>query len=152
MELNEAKTLNPTANDTNIDGTGSNGKDIDVYHPILPQMRRLHDPDVSLQEYHYYARLTRDEQESLPPSKAGRNVIAYLVPNMQKTDRRDVEVVEINTSDREKRLEITDEEWANASRSLRTATAGAVFYLITTDILGPFALPYAFATTGWGYD
>lgn len=45
---------------------------------------------------------------------------------------------------------ISDEEWTNASRALRTATRGAAFYLITTDILGPFGLPYAFATMGWG--
>jgi amino acid permease len=45
---------------------------------------------------------------------------------------------------------ISDEEWANASRALRSATRGAAFYLITTDILGPFGLPYAFATMGWG--
>ena len=25
-----------------------------------------------------------------------------------------------------------------------------MFYLITTDILGPFGLPYAFASMGWG--
>lgn len=30
------------------------------------------------------------------------------------------------------------------------ATRGAIFYLITTDILGPFGLGYAFATMGWG--
>jgi hypothetical protein len=33
---------------------------------------------------------------------------------------------------------------------LRSATAMAVFYLLTTDVLGPFGLPYAVATTGWG--
>jgi hypothetical protein len=47
-------------------------------------------------------------------------------------------------------MTITDEEWTNASRALRTATRGAIFYLITTDILGPFGLGYAFATMGWG--
>jgi len=33
---------------------------------------------------------------------------------------------------------------------VRTATWPAVFYLITTDILGPFSNPYAFASMGYG--
>jgi len=45
---------------------------------------------------------------------------------------------------------ITDEEWVRASRAARTATWGAVFYLITTDILGPFTTGYAFSQLGFG--
>jgi hypothetical protein len=37
----------------------------------------------------------------------------------------------------------------NASRSLRLASWSTVFYLITTDILGPFNAPYAIAQVGW---
>lgn len=48
------------------------------------------------------------------------------------------------------RWEITDQEWVNASRAARTATWGAVFYLITTDILGPFSTGWAFSQMGWG--
>lgn len=36
---------------------------------------------------------------------------------------------------------VSDDEWTNASRAMRTATWAAVFYLITTDILGPFNVP-----------
>lgn len=119
--------------------------------PIPPRLRALHDSNVTFQEYQYYARLTRAEQDALPPpAKAGKNLLAYIIPNLQKSVVTEVERVDINTSDREKRRQISDEEWTNASRALRTATAGAIFYLITTDILGPFGLPYAFATTGWG--
>jgi hypothetical protein len=39
------------------------------------------------------------------------------------------------------RLAISDDEWTNASRAVRTATWAAIFYLITTDILGPFNVP-----------
>lgn len=117
---------------------------------IPPRTRHLHDPNVSFQEYQHYARITREEQDNLEPPKRGKNVLAYLIPNLQKSVASEVERVELNTSNPEKRSHISDEEWVNASRALRTATAGAIFYLITTDILGPFALPYAFATTGWG--
>ena len=43
------------------------------------------------------------------------------------------------------RIPITDEEWSRASRAVRTASWGAVFYLLTMDILGPFSVPWAFA-------
>jgi hypothetical protein len=45
---------------------------------------------------------------------------------------------------------VTDDEWYQASRSLRTAGWGAVFYLITTDVLGPYSVPWAFAQMGYG--
>lgn len=45
---------------------------------------------------------------------------------------------------------ITKEEWNRASRAIRTAGWSSVFYLITTDILGPFSVPWAFAQMGYG--
>lgn len=42
-----------------------------------------------------------------------------------------------------------DAEWRQASRALRTAGWGAVFYLITTDILGWGQTPYVFSNTGY---
>jgi hypothetical protein len=36
---------------------------------------------------------------------------------------------------------VSDAEWKNASRAVRTAGWTSVFYLITTDILGPFSVP-----------
>lgn len=43
-----------------------------------------------------------------------------------------------------------DAEWRQASRALRTAGWGAIFYLITTDILGWGQTPYVFSCTGYG--
>lgn len=40
-------------------------------------------------------------------------------------------------------------ELDNARRALRTAGYWAVFYLITTDILGPFNAPFAFSQVGY---
>ncbi|KAK5153779.1 hypothetical protein LTR04_006162, partial [Oleoguttula sp. CCFEE 6159] len=36
---------------------------------------------------------------------------------------------------------VTDQEWHQAARAARTATWGAIFYLITTDVLGPYSVP-----------
>ena len=40
-------------------------------------------------------------------------------------------------------------ERENTSRALRLASWSTVFYLITTDILGPFNAPYAISQVGW---
>ncbi|KAI7189897.1 oligopeptide transporter protein [Hortaea werneckii] len=48
------------------------------------------------------------------------------------------------------RYGITEDEWYNAQRAVRTATWGSVFYLITTDILGPFSVPWAISQMGYG--
>lgn len=36
---------------------------------------------------------------------------------------------------------VSDAEYKNASRAIRTASWSSIFYLITTDILGPFSTP-----------
>jgi hypothetical protein len=122
-----------------------------------PQMRPLHDPSVTFEEYHYYAKLAREEEEQIHASRipGSHNILTVLIPNLareKETDekRRASLVPTHNLSNKHARASVTDEEWTNASRALRSATAGAIFYLITTDILGPFSLPYAFGTTGWG--
>lgn len=132
---------------------GQDDKAEPVSFATPPRMRRLHDPDVSFQEYQHYARITRAEQDALPRPEGKKSLLYYLVPNLQKVETGAADVAirsDLNTSDIEQRKIISDEEWTNASRALRTAGTGAIFYLITTDILGPFGLPYAFATTGWG--
>ena len=47
---------------------------------------------------------------------------------------------EVNFAREDARMAITDTEWTNANRAFRTATWAACFYLITTDILGPFGI------------
>ncbi|KAG6910871.1 hypothetical protein DXG01_007188 [Tephrocybe rancida] len=44
---------------------------------------------------------------------------------------------------------VEDSERVNALRALRTASWASVFYLITTDILGPFNAPFAISQVGW---
>jgi hypothetical protein len=40
-----------------------------------------------------------------------------------------------------RRSTVTDLEWRQASRAARTASWGSIFFLITTDILGPSGAP-----------
>lgn len=123
---------------------------------IKPQARLLHDPAVTFEEYQYYARRTREEEKHLEsPKLRWREII-----NRKNTeDARQInagldhnawKVPEVNFANESNRLQVTDEEWRNASRAMRTASSGAAFYLITTDILGPYGVGFAMGTLGWG--
>ena len=142
------------------EGKGTFGEASIAY--TKPQMRRLHDSTVGFEEYHYYAGKTRSEEDrhaeqdvktrgilsTLIPSKSDKGVQQANTSEAEK--RGSVVAATVNLSNPDRRAEISDEEWTNASRALRTATWGAIFYLITTDILGPFGLPFAFGSLGWG--
>ena len=127
---------------------------------ISPQQRLLHDPNVTFEEYRYYAEKTRAEEVALKASEVGRTgFMQILFPpksspkpvfNSQgavgeydeKGNTRRASSVNANLADRSTREVVTMEEWTNASRAFRTATWAACFYLITTDILGPFGVGY----------
>lgn len=124
---------------------------------IRPQARLLHDPAVTFEEYRYYAQRTREGEKHLAsPGLRWREIISGKVnkPAHQNGDAGafvdDEKVPEANFANAGARLKITDEEWTNASRAMRTASAGAAFYLITTDILGPYGVGFAMGTLGWG--
>lgn len=121
---------------------------------IKPQARKLHDPDVTFEEYHYYALRAREEEAHVPkPKTQWREIVLRKKPEMAE-DNGDREVggivqSDLNFASRANRLDITDEEWTNASRAFRTASAGAAFYLITTDILGPYGVGFSLGALGW---
>lgn len=118
---------------------------------IRPQLRKLHDTAISYEEYAYYAAKTRREEEEFASQTKGTGILQVLFPSKSghgASNARKSSVTDYSTP--EKRMQITEEEWTNAARALRTATTSAIFFLITTDILGPFGLPYAFASMGWG--
>ncbi|KAL9055933.1 MAG: hypothetical protein Q9162_003229 [Coniocarpon cinnabarinum] len=120
-------------------------------------MRALHDRSIMFEEYYHYAQHARaEEEESRLANDEKRGILSTIFPAKSGKGaggvdgRRQSLVPQVNTSASEKRATVSDEEWANASRAVRTASKGAVFYLITTDILGPYGLPYAFSSTGYG--
>lgn len=122
----------------------------------LPQMRKLHDPSITFEEYYYYAEKTRAEEDSAA-TRPTQGMLSMILPsksdkgvNMVGEKRGSVVAEKSNPSSPNHLAGISDEDWTNANRALRTASWGAIFYLITTDILGPFGLPFAFASMGWG--
>jgi hypothetical protein len=129
------------------------GLDQEVY--LLPQNRKLHDHTVTFEEYHYYANLTRaaEDREQLESSPTeSKGIWSTIFPSKsykhsptntantsdEKIDKEGEGAVAITASNG---YPVSDEDWINASRAMRTATWSAVFYLITTDILGPFGVP-----------
>lgn len=120
---------------------------------IRPQHRQLYDCNVSIEEYLYYAERTRADQNLTSRVNNSAKIPLYKVIFPPKSNATELEekMANANTNTASQRAMISDDEWTNASKALRNATAMAIFYLLTTDVLGPFGLPYAVATTGWGY-
>jgi hypothetical protein len=122
-----------------------------VHVPIVlhPSQRVPHDINVSFEEYHYYAEKTRAEENasinhdvekwSLFDTLLHRKKTPALLATGTTTQLSEKSVKE---EELPAHLPIADSEWNNASRLMRTATAGSCFYLITTDILGPYGVGY----------
>ena len=124
---------------------------------IRPQHRKLHDPTVSFEEYHYYALIARAEEDELSkqdigdttflslilPSKSAKGDVVHHTPpgGVEGDEKNPDSSRNVHNLEHGERVNVTDDEWQNASRALRTASWSAVFYLITTDILGPFNVP-----------
>src|SRR3981189_1897004 len=84
-----------------------------------PSKRKVHDSNVTFEEYHYYAQRTREEQRQLKsPLWQWRTVFS------RKKTADSVE--EEHQSEPNADGVITEEEWSNASRAFRTASWGAI--------------------------
>jgi hypothetical protein len=111
------------------------------------------DPVAQFEDYLHFAALQRlaetvttdmpaDEAKEQPQEKG--NWFTRLSDHKGQNVNVDVRSVENSTPPTADEL-----ERENTSRALRLASWSTVFYLITTDILGPFNAPYAIAQVGW---
>lgn len=99
-----------------------------AYDYIKPQHRKLHDPDVTFEEYYHYAQKTREEEKDLEPP--GLQFMA-LLRGKKETRVDSTTQINANLSKEENRMQITDQEWIDASRAFRNASWGAAFYLVS---------------------
>lgn len=135
------------------------------------RMHLLNDPTVSFEEYLYYASITRAEEmaefQATPKEKKtftgmvkNRFRIRNPTPTASSPPQSSVSVGDekspvdgdektVANADGPVQLrhyadpsQVSDEEWKTLSRGIRTAGWSTCFYLITTDILGPFSTPY----------
>jgi hypothetical protein len=103
---------------------------------------------VTFEEYIHYAQIDREREKALPdvrhPASSLKSTLfgkkTALVEEQPSppTDEKD------EKGQVARGPVVTDDEWYHASRALRTATWGSIFYLITTDVLGPYTVPYVF--------
>jgi hypothetical protein len=117
---------------------------------------KAHDPNVTFEEYIFWARYSRADERYENPNRDikifGKTIhqsrsgdAVEKLPYTPGHGVRGKHVLRGQDAPPPSQLNITDEDWVAASRAVRTASWGAIFYLITTDILGPFSTPYAFA-------
>ncbi len=118
---------------------------------IAPYNRFHHDLSVKFDEYHYYAQQTRAEEREtakketatrifwqvLFPTKSAPGVTPISTKAPSSPQNSSEEKIGISEAlSNPSQILIAEAEWKNASRAVRTAC----FYLITTDVLGPFGL------------
>ncbi|PMD61953.1 amino acid transporter-like protein [Hyaloscypha bicolor E] len=140
--------------------------------PVEKQLaHNIHDRSVSFEEYVYYATITRADEKIANErfvAAAGPKSFKSVIKSRFSKGHKESTALDSPTADNNSNGEktaydengiiparrnlggITDSEWKNASRAIRTAGWSSVFYLITTDILGPFSVPWAFAQMGCG--
>lgn len=110
---------------------------------------RTHDPSVTFEEYMYYAQVTRADEmanDGRYRGSRGKTTWKSLIKDRFSKGHHDntspsgpAEKTTSNTGDI--MTGPTAADWKEGSRAIRTAGWGGVFYLITTDILGPFSTP-----------
>lgn len=127
-----------------------------------PALRNLHDPSVTIEEYFYWAKITREEEKSIPKVKSPvrkllssgkRDTASTTITGTDPTKSglskqasggaTNEKLSDSETPPNARPVAVTEDEWLNAARAARTATWGSIFYLITTDVLGPYSVPYA---------
>lgn len=123
------------------------------------------DPSVSFEEYLYWANLTRSKEALANAARIKDHNDGEIreKSKSQPSEHKNISVSAQNIETEEQTVpspidgsgdgmmrRATQQECARAERALRTTSWGAVFFLITTDIIGPMTTPWAFAQTGYG--
>ncbi|KAF7953859.1 uncharacterized protein EAE97_001258 [Botrytis byssoidea] len=150
----------------------------DPHHPMTGDAKAtelalpsIHDPSITFEEYVYWAEITRAEEkianERFVAAQGPRNWKSTITNRFSTgkgaKDSFDTPPTTTLASNEKDGLDeksavpggpvqsaVSEAEWKTASRAVRTAGWSGVFYLITTDILGPFSVPWAFAQMGYG--
>ena len=138
------------------------------------------DASIGFEDYHYWANRSRDYENHIQTESLGlQGVFKLLIGKKSKptdpiivgepesvvaaskssnSSNKDEKAIaeEQGTDDTTRRPSqsdrwgVSETEWETAQRATRTATWGSVFYLITTDILGPTNVPWAISQMGYG--
>ncbi|KAL5093345.1 hypothetical protein Trisim1_011150 [Trichoderma cf. simile WF8] len=128
------------------------------------------DPTVTFEEYQYWAKIEREEEYQanleFKAEHGPRTIKSVFLGRFSKgihhENKKKAEAAAAaensGTASPDEKTGVTatnaglptEAEWKQASRAMRTASWGTMFYLITTDILGWSSTPFVFASVGFG--
>jgi hypothetical protein len=115
-----------------------------------------HNPTVTIEEFMYWAAISRHEESKLPKIKGPvSNILGFgkskskVAPTQSLEATSDALMHEMQPG-KPASATVSNAEWQQAQRASRTAGWAAVFYLISTDVLGPYSVPWAMAQMGYG--
>ncbi|TFK32210.1 transmembrane amino acid transporter protein-domain-containing protein [Crucibulum laeve] len=131
-----------------IKGGGSE-KSIPTDHDSPSHQLIEGDGIIAFEEYLHYAALQRRVEAGLGNEKVEHPIDEKKSWFHRLSDHKGANVnVDVHEANDPPMTEFQQER-ADASRALRLASWASVFYLITTDILGPFNAPFAISQVGW---
>jgi hypothetical protein len=123
----------------------------------IPAARLERDSVVTIEEYMYWASISRHEESMLPKTQgpvakllgSSKSSAAVQQSHDARNDLSMTEMKDVKAAPPTAEI-VSDGEWDQAQRAARTAGWAAIFYLITTDVLGPYTVPWAMAQMGYG--
>ncbi|KAK2464848.1 hypothetical protein APHAL10511_003147 [Amanita phalloides] len=102
--------------------------------------------DVVFEDYLFFAALQRQQEED---SLGRSNAPQESASTNDKTTWLSSSAEKMQSHAQLPALTKAETERINANRALRITSWMSVFYLITTDVLGPFNAPFAISQVGW---
>jgi hypothetical protein len=142
---------------------------VDIPRPIVEGKDSIFlDSTITFENYVYWAKRSREVEKAIPTTGTGFMNLGKrmfgkrtsgvfepaepISPVVAAVNDKSVAAPaqETNTDGIQDGWGITEKEWEQAQRALRTATWGAIFFLITADILGPSSVPWAISKMGYG--
>lgn len=135
--------------------------------PVAPPDTHGHntiylDPTISFEAYNFWAQRAREEEKNFVTESAIKQAAKILSGKKLEGDNHPHGEPDVSPASEKPAIEataeatgtdrwgITSTEWERANRQTRTATWITIFYLITTDILGPYNVPWAISRMGYG--
>lgn len=149
-----------TGGPLNVKGSEAPATISDTAHTYLSAGKQLQ-LKVSFEEYFHYASITRAEErlanEAYRSERGPSTVKSLLLDRFRRSPKspksakgnghqsagpdQAMQEKETQATPPDRGPSVDDQELHTANRALRTAGWGSVFYLITTDILGPSNTP-----------
>lgn len=124
------------------------------------------DSSITFENYVYWANRSREYEKHIRTDDKGFSQWANMLIGKKPKDTPEPTAPTLSETTDEKKTDpstnaaansdgtdnygVTETEWEQAQRAARTATWGSIFYLITTDILGPTNVPWAISRMGYG--